>query len=156
MGNIQSDNYFDIDISILKPLLNRHSLSGTKLVSWFDKYPTTVYTCVNSLGRVNCPSWYHIRIINVNSYSYGSGSDIMDPVCARNNLETLCNNRRWCSSYRNKYTCLYDKRFASISYFCSSKHIYVLCQINVFTCNKKLPNNVCILMTGLKKKHTFQ
>ncbi|XP_076073393.1 uncharacterized protein LOC143044999 [Mytilus galloprovincialis] len=86
---------------------------------WWDRHFDYTYTCANSLAEVKCSSG-KIRIKDVISYSNAEGCDDLTKDCAKDRLEHLCDDKRFCTQDTTTDSWLFHKRYANIYYYCKS------------------------------------
>ncbi|CAG2219305.1 unnamed protein product [Mytilus edulis] len=86
---------------------------------WWDKHFGYTDTCANSLAEVKCSSG-KIRIEDVISYSNAGRCDELTKDCAKDRLEQLCDDKRFCTQDTTTDSWLFHKRYANIYYYCKS------------------------------------
>ncbi|XP_063446704.1 uncharacterized protein LOC134726233 [Mytilus trossulus] len=87
----------------------------------FDHQPTNVYTCANRLPEIQCPllKLYYVHIIRVQLINDDEcETKETGPDCASNRLRQLCDKKWRCESDTSRDPCLFNYRYASLSYWC--------------------------------------
>ncbi|CAC5410584.1 unnamed protein product [Mytilus coruscus] len=90
----------------------------------FDRSPTNVYTCANHFTEIRCPRFtfvkpYYIHIISVQFRNDRHGECKAEHTdCGVTLLRRLCDKKWQCELDTSGDLCLFNHRFASISYWC--------------------------------------